>query len=335
MTTTPAPPRIGAPLEFCWEILPHVSRTFALTIPALREPLRDRVGIAYLLCRIADTVEDRADLAPPVRRALFGCLQHLATEPRDLTARHDLQAMWPPLDDLHHEHLVRRAADILDPYADLGDPPRRAICACLTEMIAGMSAYPGPAEARAPIHACCDLDDLEKYCHVVAGTVGILLTRLFAMELEDEGWLTPERIEDGRRFGLGLQITNVLKDHAADAHRGICYVPKAYQDPATGVLTPEGLRTLIERAVGHLEAAQRYAVSLPAAHADMRLFCLWAAHLALGTLGQISRFREGEGTPKLERAAVAQILDRAREHVTDDAALQDLFEEYRAAVFAS
>jgi farnesyl-diphosphate farnesyltransferase len=293
------------------------------------------VGIAYLLCRIADTVEDRADLAPPVRRALFGCLQHLASEPRDLTARHDLQAMWPPLDDLHHEQLVRRAADILDPYADLDEPSRRAICACLTEMIAGMAAYPGPADARGPVHACRDLADLEQYCHAVAGTVGILLSRLFAMDLENEGWLTAERIEDGRRFGLGLQITNVLKDHAADTHRGICYVPEAYQDPATGVLTPDGLRLLIERAVGHLEAAQRYAVSLPAARGDMRLFCLWAAHLALGTLGQIARFREGEGTPKLERAAVGRILERAREQVADDDALQALFEEYRSAVFAS
>jgi farnesyl-diphosphate farnesyltransferase len=335
MTTTPAPPHLGAPLEFCWEILPHVSRTFALTIPALREPLRDRVGIAYLLCRIADTVEDRADLAPPVRRALFGCLQHLASDPRDLTARHDLQAMWPPLDNLQHERLVRRAADILDPYADLDETPRRAIGACLTEMISGMAAYPGPADAQGPIHACRDLDDLENYCHVVAGTVGILLSRLFAMELSDEGWLTPDRLEDGRRFGLGLQITNILKDHAADTHRGICYVPKAYQDPATGALTSDGMRILVQRAVEHLEAAQRYAVSLPAAHADMRLFCLWAAHLALGTLGQTARFREGEGTPKLERATVTRILDRARAQVADDAALQDLFEEYRAGVFAS
>jgi hypothetical protein len=67
----------------------------------------------------------------------------------------------------------------------------------------------------------------------------------------------------------------------------------------------------------------------------MRLFCLWAAHLALGTLGQIVRFREGEGTPKLERAAVGRILERAREQVTDDGALHALFEEYRTAVFVS
>ena len=35
-----------------------VSRSFALTIPMLPEPLEDYIANAYLLCRIADTVED-------------------------------------------------------------------------------------------------------------------------------------------------------------------------------------------------------------------------------------------------------------------------------------
>ena len=39
-------------------ILPHVSRTFALTIPQLPPALRTPVTNAYLLCRIADTIED-------------------------------------------------------------------------------------------------------------------------------------------------------------------------------------------------------------------------------------------------------------------------------------
>ncbi len=39
-------------------LLPGVSRTFALTIPELPDPLRQVVTNAYLLCRIADTIED-------------------------------------------------------------------------------------------------------------------------------------------------------------------------------------------------------------------------------------------------------------------------------------
>ena len=47
------------------QILPHVSRTFALTIPQLPLGLRTAVTSAYLLCRIADTIEDEPALSPP------------------------------------------------------------------------------------------------------------------------------------------------------------------------------------------------------------------------------------------------------------------------------
>src|ERR1700722_13065641 len=46
------------------QVLPHVSRTFALTIPELPAGLRVPVTNAYLLCRIADTIEDEPALPP-------------------------------------------------------------------------------------------------------------------------------------------------------------------------------------------------------------------------------------------------------------------------------
>jgi farnesyl-diphosphate farnesyltransferase len=51
-------------------ILQGVSRTFALTIPDLPSPLRTVVGNAYLLCRIADTIEDEARL-PAEQKGYF------------------------------------------------------------------------------------------------------------------------------------------------------------------------------------------------------------------------------------------------------------------------
>ncbi len=47
------------------QILPHVSRTFALTIPQLPPALSIPVTSAYLLCRIADTIEDEPALSAP------------------------------------------------------------------------------------------------------------------------------------------------------------------------------------------------------------------------------------------------------------------------------
>src|SRR5208282_3522157 len=53
------------------QILPHVSRTFALTIPQLPAALRISVTNAYLLCRIADTIEDEPALSPGETHALL------------------------------------------------------------------------------------------------------------------------------------------------------------------------------------------------------------------------------------------------------------------------
>ena len=47
------------------QILPSVSRTFALTIPQLPSDLSRSVTNAYLLCRVADTIEDEPQIAPP------------------------------------------------------------------------------------------------------------------------------------------------------------------------------------------------------------------------------------------------------------------------------
>ena len=50
------------------EILQHVSRTFALTIPELPGKLSEVVANAYLLCRIADTIEDDKSMSAEVKR---------------------------------------------------------------------------------------------------------------------------------------------------------------------------------------------------------------------------------------------------------------------------
>ena len=57
--------------RFCQAILPAVSRTFALGIKVLPGELGQAVLDAYLLCRIADTVEDAPDMLPERKAALF------------------------------------------------------------------------------------------------------------------------------------------------------------------------------------------------------------------------------------------------------------------------
>ncbi len=322
---------------YCRDILPHVSRTFALSIPVLEEPLRFQVGISYLLCRIVDTVEDRDDLAPETRRALFEELTRLVRAPGDQAARRRFQELLPPYGDVHHESLLRHAGDVFDCYAAIEPGARRDVSECLDEMIGGMASYPGPARGPAPVEACRNLDELERYCHVVAGTVGILLSRFFGRALGDAGWLTPGRAESGRRFGLGLQLTNVIKDHDRDGRRGITYLPRGWFQQLDGrtLLRPEAARRVIVRALEHMDAAEDYILSLPPRRTDMRRFCLYAAHLALATLYLAARPDPPGAPAKVSREDVAVILGRVDRHADDDDGLHSLYQGYRDAVAAA
>ena len=62
------PPGDGTDLDWCHEAVQGVSRTFALTVDVLDEPMASYICVGYLLCRVPDTVED-ADHIPPAEQA--------------------------------------------------------------------------------------------------------------------------------------------------------------------------------------------------------------------------------------------------------------------------
>ena len=304
-----------------WELLPNVSRTFALTIPVLEPPVREQVAVAYLLCRIADTIEDADGTPDPVRIKLFGLFLDMIRRPGDAGSRAAFQEHWCGAVDRHHRELIARCGDVLDAHAELSPPAQQSIEACLEEMVSGMTHFLQAGDcASQPKRPCGSIEDLEQYCHVVAGTVGILLTRLFSPELP-VSWAVPERYEQGRRFGLGLQITNVLKDAEKDRRRGISYVP---------LQSDAGTAPLIHLALNHLDRAQQYIVSIPPARGDLRLFCVWACHLALATLALIAQ--HPDRAVKVSREELSPLLERSRVCVLDDAALGEQYLDLRRRV---
>ena len=57
--------------DYCTQVLSKVSRTFAPTIRMLPKRLYLPVTVAYLLCRIADTVEDETSLSKQDKEKLL------------------------------------------------------------------------------------------------------------------------------------------------------------------------------------------------------------------------------------------------------------------------
>jgi 4,4'-diapophytoene synthase len=299
------------------QILPHVSRTFALTIPQLPPPLRIAVTNAYLLCRIADTIEDEPALSPLETLAFLDRFKAVvaagrgARDAAQLAGEVDkrLSARTLPAE----RDLIVNMVRVLNVTASLTAPQRSAIQRCLTLMCYGMPRFQRSASLRG-LPRSTDLDD---YCYYVAGVVGDMLTELFCEYSAQIARNHAKMQYLAVSFAQGLQMTNILKDVWEDRSRGACWLP---QDVFTAhhvdlaQLAPEppnpgfdaGMRELIGVAHAHLRNALDYTLLIPATEAGIRRFCLWAIGLAVLTLRKIHNnpgFTAGSQV-KITRSAV-------------------------------
>ncbi|MFQ5699058.1 MAG: phytoene/squalene synthase family protein [Myxococcota bacterium] len=76
-------------------------------------------------------------------------------------------------------------------------------------------------------------DDLRRYCYRVASTVGIAVVRVLGCD-------TPAALEYAETLGIGVQLTNILRDVGEDAASGRIYL--AREDMRRFEVEPESLR---------------------------------------------------------------------------------------------
>ncbi len=279
--------------DFCRAMLPQVSRTFALTIRLLPPGLGYTVTVAYLLCRVADTIEDAATMEVASRVMLLATLRDsLSGEKFDVTA---LSAAFAGA-QLPDQILARDSDRVLREYWKLPPEEREAIRPSVQEMCDGMATFVTLLASRSGQRQMLEsVAELERYCYFVAGTVGHLLTRLFTLHM-GESKLPASRVEQmwalSTRFALGLQLTNIVQDVAADAERGVVFVPRELlaHDGGTGDphrVTHYAINALTKRALACLSDAIDYCACLPRTQYRIRLFCLLAPYLAVQTLGAV------------------------------------------------
>jgi farnesyl-diphosphate farnesyltransferase len=296
-------------------ILPHVSRTFALTIPQLPLGLRTAVTCAYLLCRIADTIEDEPALSPPETLAFLQRFSAILTGraggaalAREIAQRLSDRTLATERD------LVINMERVLGVMGRLNGPQRSAIQRCVELMCFGMPRFQFTASPKG-LTRSTDLDD---YCYYVAGVVGEMLTELFCDYSSEIARQRTALSALAASFAQGLQMTNILKDVWEDRSRGACWLPQEVFsrhgvdlaevssepfDPRFGA----GFRELIGTAHAHLRNALEYTLLIPSSETGIRRFCLWAIGLAVLTLRKIEhnpRFTAGAQV-KITRSAVA------------------------------
>ena len=160
------------------EILIGVSRTFALTIPELPGQLRTVVANAYLLCRIADTIEDEPALDAQAK-AHFQ--QQFSAIIADKACCHAFARELAPLlseATLEAEHdLIRNTHQVIAVTRSFTTQQQNALFRCVQVMGRGMSRY----QHGVDLHGLDTQRDLDDYCYFVAGVVGEMLTELFCL----------------------------------------------------------------------------------------------------------------------------------------------------------
>jgi farnesyl-diphosphate farnesyltransferase len=113
-------------------ILRDVSRTFALTIPQLPDRLRVVVGNAYLLCRIADTIEDSPALTIEQKLAFSQAFAEIVEGSRAVGDFGDALAYALTQGSLEAERdLIRNTARVIRITHGFSDAERAALSRCV------------------------------------------------------------------------------------------------------------------------------------------------------------------------------------------------------------
>ena len=320
------------------DLLARVSRSFYLSLAILPHPLREPLGVAYLLARAADTVADTR-LIPRSER--IGHLHALRAAYAGGSAA-DVRAVGAtaaPLQEHGAERrLLERVGEALArvealPVTDR-DEVRRVLDTLTSGMLFDLTRFPG--DTAATLAALDTLEELDRYTYLVAGCVGLFWTALHvAHRPRLRAWNLADMSERGVRFGKALQMTNVLRDVPRDLRHGRCYLPAVelaelglkphdLLDPARTPRARPLLERLMNVAMAHYDVAWRYTFAIPRLEWRMRLACAWPLLIGLGTLGAVAAHPDPLTAPapiKVSRRRVRTILARSAVAVWSNRAL--------------
>ena len=289
---------------FCYDILKHVSRSFAAVVIQLDENLRDAICCFYLVLRALDTIEDDMSLSVEDK------------SPQLLAFHEKLLLKEYSVDGIGHGYeriLLQEYTNVIRMYRDLAPGFQTVIKDICEKMGAGMVEF---VEGRT-VETVQDYDD---YCFYVAGLVGYGLTDMFIVENCD-----PHCGRDHQKsMGLFLQKVNICRDFLedqTDADGPRCWWPKEiwgkwadsledFLDVANREKAVKCLNDMVIHSLGHLEHVVQYLSGLT----DEKIFTFSAIPqvMALATLAEVyNNTKVFDGKVKIRKGVAARILVEA------------------------
>jgi len=329
-----------------------VSRSFAFVVPCLEEPLSQFTATAYLICRVADNIED-CEESLAWKKVCFSEFSQLLSEPwlaAEVLASWDCED-WPGLTS-EEKRLMSLADGLMlwEVYALIPDEPRNIIGRWASAMARGMYQIEDPQTAprlisRNGVQVLADELDYDRYCYFVAGTVGHMMTELVAHHYQLTDGVTDRLLANCEAFGRGLQKTNIVKDFAKDLARGICYIPDAWMSEVErSPLSLAGAPTdwkekVLNNVMDELERSVDYVSALPYSAVGYRiasLLCLLPAYqtILLAAQRQEELFTRDHQV-KISRTTMSQCLLDAKSMLADNDTILRYSREIKRGVATS
>lgn len=266
----------------------------------LGDELRDAVMIFYLVLRALDTVED--DMSFPVQE-------------KQGVLRQFYEKLYTPgwtftrCGEGFEKTLLVEFDRVIDCFLNLKHEYQVIIRDITQRMGEGMAEF--------LTKTVDSMQDYDRYCHYVAGLVGIGLSRLFAAsKLEDSWFETCDPMANS--MGLFLQKTNIIRDYLEDINDNRIFWPAAtwtkyatkldeFKAPQHAKEAVHCLNDLITNALQHLPDCLEYMARLKDPHNFS--FCAIPQIMAIGTLALCYNNHDVfTGVVKMRRGESAEIL---------------------------
>lgn len=294
------------------QVLKNVSRSFYLSLRALPQPMRPATSTGYLLARASDTLADTVAIPVDDRLELLDGFAAKLVGKDSMWRRDKLKSFIARQENESERILLERLDECFDSLATLDELQADAVRDVIATIISGqrLDLVRFDDATRLLPKALRTEEELEDYCYRVAGCVGGFWTRIGFLTLGEK--FSDSKPEDldalGVRYGMGLQLVNILRDLPEDLAMGRCYLPVASVSDHAAIV--EARRNWLTHASVWLESGRRYSTRL-------KLRRLRAASVLPALIGEdtITMMAQCEGIPaqklKVTRSAVKRSVWKA------------------------
>ncbi len=270
---------MNGPFDQIRAVLKKEARSFYLSLMIFPDAVKKQISIAYLFCKIADTIVDSELFKKEDRKEILFNYYNVLTSALPVPAF--IRSLpFEKNEPAGEKRLMISLEPALSVFRGFSPDDQKRILTVAGEVIKGM-------EMDLKGEAISDEEELDRYCYHVAGSAGAFLTDLFFQHRLIKGdW--EKMITLGIALGKGLQLTNILRDRHEDRQRGRFYLPDMENSAST--------RTTLDHALCCLDNGLEYVVRVPKSSWRIRAASFWPLIFALKTLEGLNLYRESRPT---------------------------------------